>query len=167
MAVSPDRVAVVGAVVVGIALALAGCGLQIPADPGGTLDRVTDGVLRVGVTDNAPWVTNAMDRPDGAAPGGTEPALVVAFADEMRAEIEWRPGSEAVLAEALHRGEIDLMIGGFLADTPWSDRGALTRPYTTTRTDGGEQQHVMLVRMGENRFLMALDAFLHERAGPP
>ena len=149
-----------------LAVALAGCGLQIPADPHGTLDRVTDGMLRVGVTDNDPWVTQAMSRPDGAAPGGIEPALVVEFADGLRAEVEWHPGSEAALVEALHRGELDMVIGGFLADTPWSDRGATTQPYATTRTAEGEQQHVMLVRMGENRFLTALDAFLLERTEP-
>lgn len=38
-------------------MVLTGCGIQVPADPHGTLDRTRDGAMRVGVTDNPPWVT--------------------------------------------------------------------------------------------------------------
>lgn len=145
-----------------LVLLLTGCAIQMPADPHGTLDRVENGVLRVGVTENPPWVEVSDDDALGSAPSGTEPALISEFAEELGSDIEWKFGSEAVLLEALERGELDVVVGGFLEDTPWKDRGAITRPYTETLTRDGAKKHVMIVRMGENRFLMAVETFLEE-----
>lgn len=108
------------------AVLLAGCGL--PRDPEGTLDRVTGGTLRAGVSENVPWV-----RLDGDQPAGVEVALVERFAEQLRADIEWVDGSEAELMEALHLGELDLVVAGLSADTPWQQNGAVTRPYLETR----------------------------------
>lgn len=143
------------------AAAAAGCGVQMPADPHGTLQRVTGGTLRAGATELAPWVeVEADDRPTGV-----EPELITAFAEQLDADVEWTTGSEAHLLEALESGEIDVVVGGFLDDTPWTDRGAVTRPYTEQRTDRGTEKHVMIVRMGENALLTELETFLHEEAG--
>ncbi|WP_092916747.1 transporter substrate-binding domain-containing protein [Agrococcus baldri] len=139
---------------------LSGCA-SVPADPEGTLDRVRDGVLRVGVTEHEPWV----QLQGGEEPTGTEPELIVEFAGQLGAEIAWTTGSEAALMESLERGELDVVLGGFLADTPWSDRGAATRPYAETQSGDETRQHVMLVRMGENGFQLALERFLHEETG--
>jgi polar amino acid transport system substrate-binding protein len=129
----------------------------IPADPDGTLDAVTGGTLRVGVTHNPPWTEAA----DAARPSGTEVALVEEWAADLDADITWTVGSESVLVDALDRGELDLVIGGFRADTPWLDRAALTAPYAESEgADGAIEQHVMLARLGENRFLVALETFL-------
>lgn len=35
--------------------------------------------------------------------------------------------------EALHAFELDVLVGGLTADTPWSDQAAITVPYLTTR----------------------------------
>ena len=151
----------VGAVVVALlAILLAGCGIRIPADPHGTLDRVEGGVLRVGVTDNPPWI----EVRDGAEPVGSEVELITAFAAEHDADIEWTEGSEAELLTALDRGELDVLLGGFIDDTPWIQEGAITRPYTEVEGPDGPERHVMIVRMGENAFLVALETFLTERA---
>ena len=141
-------------------LVLTGCGTQVPADPEGTLDRVEGGVLRVGVTENAPWVE--LDAND--EPSGTEPALITEFAGQLSADVEWTAGSEAVLTEALEAGELDLVLGGFVEDTPWVEFGAATRPYAEATVDGKTEKHVMLTPLGENAFLVTLETFLDEEA---
>lgn len=115
------------------AVLLAGCGL--PRDPEGTLARVQDGTLRAGVTENEPWT-----RIEGDQPTGVEVELVERFAEELRAEVEWVDGSEAELMEALHLGELDVVVAGFSADTPWQQNGAVTRPYLETREVVGVPQ---------------------------
>lgn len=144
------------------AVLLTGCA-TVPADPDGTLERVQGGVLRVGVTENAPWV----ELSDGGDPSGTEPALILEFAERLDAEVEWTPGSEATLAEALEAleaGELDLVIGGFVEDTPWTELAASTRPYVEAGTPEGNDKHVMLAPLGENAFLVTLETFLDEQA---
>lgn len=145
------------AIATAILVALSGCGVTIPSDPHGTLDRVTGGVLRVGVTHNDPWVV--VD--STADPVGDEPALLREFAARLDAQLVWNVDSEGDLVGALERGELDVVIGGFTDRTPWSDRAAMTVPYTqATGDEGRSEKHVMLVRMGENRFLVELESFL-------
>jgi ABC-type amino acid transport substrate-binding protein len=151
-----------GAVLIGaLAVALTGCGLQVPADPHGTLQRVEGATLRADATELAPWVEMDAD----GEPTGREPELVEEFAETLDADVEWVTGSEAHLLTALERGEIDMVVGGFLDDTPWTDRGAVTRPYTERQTKHGAEKHVMIVRMGENALLTELETFLHEEVG--
>lgn len=140
-------------------MALAACA-TIPGDPDGTLERVQGGVLRVGVTEHAPWV----ELQEGAEPMGTEPELVRAFAERIGAEVTWTPGSEAALATALEDGDLDMLIGGILDDTPWVQSGAVTRPYAEVSTADGTEHHVMMTPLGENAFLVELETFLDEEA---
>ncbi|MEJ6490350.1 transporter substrate-binding domain-containing protein [Leucobacter sp. USCH14] len=135
---------------------LTGCSMAIPTDPDGTLDRVTGGTLRVGVSERPPWVETA----EGEEPGGTEPELIREFAESIDAETEWTEGGEERLLKALERGELDVVIGGFTDQTPWVDYGALTVPYAEEEYEGAREKHVMIVRMGENAFLVALERFL-------
>jgi polar amino acid transport system substrate-binding protein len=107
-----------------LALILTACG--IPRDPGGTLDRVSGGTMRVGLTEAPPWVEL------GEAPDGIEVRLVESLAAELGAEIEWVQGSEEELFTALEVHELDLVIGGITATTPWSSVAAPTHPYLTT-----------------------------------
>lgn len=138
---------------------LVGCA-SIPADPDGTLDRARGGTLRVGVTESAPWVVLSED----GEPTGTEPELVRAFAERIDAEVEWTQGSETRLTDALESGELDVVIGGLLDDTPWAQSAAVTRPYAEVSTADGTERHVMLTPMGENALLVALETFLDEEA---
>jgi polar amino acid transport system substrate-binding protein len=117
-------VAVAGVVL--LALAIGGCG--IPRDPEGTLDRVRGGTLRAGITASEPWTTL-----EGGRPGGVEVELVERFAEELGARVEWVDGSEADLIAALEVRELDLVVGGLTADTPWQAKAAITRSYATTR----------------------------------
>lgn len=143
-------------------IVLSGCG--IPADPEGTLDRVTDGTLRVGVSHNPPWTETAAS----GDPAGAEVRLVEQFAESLGADVEWTELSEARLIAALERGELDLVVAGLVEDTPWTDAAAITRPYTEARdAEGRTQRHVMAARMGENAFLVQLERFLAEREVTP
>ena len=140
-------------------LALSGCSATIPTDPSGTLDEVTDGTLLVGVSPNPPWT----DLPGGreADPAGTEVELVEAFARSISAEIVWVPGGEEDLIGRLEHDELDLVIGGLTARSPWSDKAALTYRYTTSTGPRGETElRVMAAPMGENAFLVELERFL-------
>lgn len=83
-----------------------------------------------------------------------------AWAAGLGARVEWRVGGEQPLTSALERGEIDLVIGGITADTPWTSHAAVTRPYATSEGSDGPQEHVMLAPMGENAFLVELERFL-------
>jgi ABC-type amino acid transport/signal transduction systems, periplasmic component/domain len=147
------------AVAVLVLAALAGCGITVPSDPEGTLDRVSGGMLRAGATHHEPWVVTGV-----GDPAGDEPALLEEFAATLDAEVEWTVGNEESLVAALERGDLDVVVGGFTDATPWADRAATTVPYTEAPgPDGSPEKHVMLVRMGENRFLVALEEFLLER----
>ncbi|QGQ19294.1 transporter substrate-binding domain-containing protein [Cellulomonas sp. JZ18] len=137
----------------------AGCGVTVPTDPEGTLERVRGGQLRVGVTVREPWTS----LPDGddAPPEGREVDLVVAFAEHLDAEVEWQVGSEEQLVAALEEGDVEMLVGGLTASSPWSSRVALTRPYVTVPDEhGDEENHVMATRAGENAFLVELERFL-------
>lgn len=142
-------------------LALVGCG-PIPADVDGTTDRISGGVLRVGVTANPPWTELTAD-----APAGSEVDLIEEFAREQGAEIAWTEGAESALADGLHAGTLDIAVGGFTDDTPFADKAAVTDVYTETATaTGGTEKHVMLTRAGENRLLMTLEVFLRAHGEP-
>lgn len=143
-------------------VALVGC-TNFPRDPDDTLERVRGSVLRVGVSPQEPWTR--LPGP-AAEPTGTEPDLVRQFAAELDADIAWTIGGEEELMSELEEGELDLVIGGLTEDTPWTDKAAITQPYTEAPDDTGEmKQHVMATPLGENAFLLALEGFLLERAG--
>jgi ABC-type amino acid transport substrate-binding protein len=157
------RRALAGAV--GACLVLAGCGVQLPTDPDGTLDRVRDGRLVVGVSPEPPWT----DMPDTTSgePFGREPDLLRGFARSLGAEVTWVTGGEQSLVDRLERGSLDVVVGGLTDRSPWSERVALTLPYvSTTGPDGSEEKHVMAAPMGENAFLVALESYLLDQDLP-
>lgn len=144
-------------------LSLCGCGLTIPSDPSGTLDAVRGGVLRAGVSPNAPFVdvTGVDAEPTGTEPTGTEVEAIEAFADHLDADVEWTIGSEEELVRDLEDGELDLVAGGLTDETPWSDKAGVTRSYDdVTDDDGSVLKLVMLAPMGENAFISELETFL-------
>lgn len=118
----------IGAVLAAV-LALAGaCGF--PRDTGSTLADVRDGVLRIGVTENAPWVSV----PDEGPPAGAEVELANRLAARLHARVEWYPGSESELMAALKDRVLDVVIGGLDDAAPWTELAALTRPYVGMRS---------------------------------
>jgi polar amino acid transport system substrate-binding protein len=143
-----------------VAAVLAGCGVTIPTDPEGTLERVTGGTLRVGVSPNPPWT----DVAQGAEPTGTEVGLVKEFAATLQSEVSWTAGGEQTLIKRLEEGDLDLVIGGLTAETPWEEHIAVTKPYAEgTGPDGKRIKLVMAAPPGENAFLLRLEKFLLSR----
>jgi polar amino acid transport system substrate-binding protein len=82
--------------------------------------------------------------------------LVVRLAEQLDAKIEWQEGSESFLLESLERHELDLVIGGLKKSIPWKTV-AFTKPYMVR----GENEHVLAVALGENRWLLELEKFLN------
>ena len=98
--------------------------------------------------------------PDGV-PAGLEIDLVEGFAQTLDADVVWSTGGEEELVDDLERGELDLVVGGFSASSPWTSKAAVTVAYATvTDADGKPEGHVMLTPMGENAFLVELERFL-------
>jgi len=138
---------------------LGGCG-AIPADPDGTLERVTGGVLRVGASPDEGLVTVV-----GEQVAGSEVELVEAFAAHLNADVQWRVGGEEDLVFDLKEGDLDLVVGGITDKTPWVDSAGVSRAYPGIPGSDG-RSIVMLVPLGENRFLGALERFLDAEVGP-
>ena len=91
--------------------------------------------------------------------------FVRGFADEIGADVDWRVGAESELAEWLDGGDIDVVIGGFQANSPWTEEIAFTRPYEEVEADGVTRKMVMGVRRGENRMLVELERYLSRATG--
>lgn len=159
---SPRPLPRLGATLGLTALSLSGCA-TIPADAEGTLDRAQDGTLVVGVSEHEPWTK--VDDETGQVTG-SEADLIMSFADGIDADVDWRPGAESVLAGQMKAGEVDVLIGGLTASSPWSTHMALTRPYTSVESEEGETEDmVMGVRLGENALLVALERHLAQEHG--
>lgn len=78
------------------------------------------------------------------------------------------PATDVRGEEALKQGDLDLVVGGLTASTPWTDKAALTRPYAETTIGWGRtQKHVLAVPLGENAFLVTLEEFLSGRDAAP
>jgi polar amino acid transport system substrate-binding protein len=137
-----------------LALALCACGL--PRDADGTLDRVREHELRVGISEHPPWTVFANE-----SIGGIEPRLVGELASELRTRAVWRRGAESELLEALHKRELDLVVAGLTDDSPWTGTVAFTRPHFTDTV--AQKRHVFAVAPGENAFLVRVERFLQPR----
>ncbi|WP_307858472.1 hypothetical protein [Microbacterium flavescens] len=133
---------------------LTGCGLSIPADPDGTLDRITGGELRVGASPSGDLVV--VDRGEVTGPLAD---LIEGFAREHDATVRWAVDSEEDLVAGLESGKLDLAIGGMTAATPWSDRVSVTRGYPGVPESGGADTAVLLP-LGENGLQAALETYL-------
>ncbi len=158
MRIDISRVTAAAVSLVLLGLFTSGCGLRIPADPGGTLSEVSGGVLRVGVSPE-PGLVTVTDR----GPSGPLVELVEGFAERAQAEIEWSVHSEERLVGMLESDAIDLAIGGFTEHTPWADRAGVSRGYPGIT--GADGPVVVLVQLGENEFLTELETFLDEEVG--
>ena len=124
----------------GSAWGLLGGTTHFPKDPEDTLKRVRqEKTLRVGYTNAAPWVV-----PSGPEPQGIEPELVRAFARQLGARVAWVAGTEQRLYQALEQHELDLLIAGTTAESPWKEQVGLTRPYLETAVYVGSAPGVVV-----------------------
>jgi ABC-type amino acid transport substrate-binding protein len=142
--------------IIPMALFLTAC--DLPRDARGTLRRVSNGQMKVGVVNAPPWV---IDSSDGAH--GTEGDLIRQLAAELNAEIVWVRQPESALMEAAHDGRVDLVIAGLKDDLPWRTEVAFSRPYLTEKIDGRTVRHVVAAPPGENAWLVRIDRVLYAR----
>jgi ABC-type amino acid transport substrate-binding protein len=135
-----------------VLLVVAAC--ELPKDADGALEKIRNGTMRVGIAENPPWVAV-----NGAEVTGVETQLVAELAGQLNSRIKNVHGSETLLLEGLHRRELDIVIGGFTADSPWRHEVALTKPY---HEDRNKRKHVLALPPGENAWLMQVERFLHD-----
>lgn len=145
------------AVATTLALALTGCG--IPADPDGSLDRITGGVLRAGASPSGNLVMV-----DGDEVSGVLPEVIEDFAAARDARVEWTVDSEEDLVDDLASGRLDVAVGGMTAQTPWAEQVSVTRAYPELPGANGADV-VILLPMGENGLQAAIEGFLDEEVG--
>lgn len=139
-----------------IALCASGCGVTVPSDLQGTLERVNGGELRAGASPSGSLVTV-----DGDDVGGSLARLVDDFAESIDAKVTWTIGSEEDLVDELESGELDLAVGGMTDATPWSQRVAVTRAYDTI--PGAHGPVVLFLPMGENAWQAAIEGYLDKQ----
>lgn len=145
-----------------LSVALVACGGHYPADPEGTLNRVSGGVLRVGISHSPPWTDTSSS--GDTDPEGIEAQLIKDYAASINAEIDWHESGEEQLITLLAENELDVVIGGLTSQSPWSSKAGLTTSYAESiGVDGSTAQHVMAVQMGENAFMTSLERFLLEQ----
>ncbi|GAB3604513.1 transporter substrate-binding domain-containing protein [Microbacterium aureliae] len=141
------------------ALVLTGCGLRIPTDPDGTLDRARGDELRVGASP-----ADGLVRIDGAAVTGPLAEVIEEFAASIDARVTWSVGSEEDLVDDLSSARLDLAIGGMTEQTPWATEVSVTRGYPGIPGAKGAPV-VVLLPMGENALQAELESFLDEEYG--
>ncbi|HWV48735.1 MAG TPA: hypothetical protein VN035_04705 [Microbacterium sp.] len=139
-----------------------GCLGTVPVDPDRTLESATGGTLHIGLSAE-PDIAELGAGPDDA-PTGPLIDLAEDYAESIDARISWTPAGEETLVGLLEDGEIDLAIGGFSAETPWSERVGATRGYTDLPGLEGRTV-VWLVPAGENALLSDIELFLDGEAG--
>ena len=101
--------------------------IPFPKDAEKTLHKVSNGTIRVGFTNAAPWVY-----PSATGAQGIEATIVTSFAQALHAKVEWIEGTEEQLYNALKKREIDILIGGITDKTPWKEEVGVTKPYIET-----------------------------------
>ncbi|UOR01783.1 hypothetical protein MUN77_00185 [Leucobacter allii] len=151
----PGRVSALAGVAL-LAAALTGCGLTIPADPGGSLERARGGELHIGIAAEPGMST------DAHPPEGPLPELGSDFAESIDAAPIWEVGGEETLVGMLESGDIDLALGHFTPETPWTERAAVSRPFAGS-AGGADAELVALMPLGENALLSAFEGYIDER----
>ncbi|MGO1537523.1 MAG: transporter substrate-binding domain-containing protein [Yaniella sp.] len=148
-------------VLCGVVLGLVGCGGHYPADPEGTLNRVSGGTIRAGVSHDPPWSDITTGGNTEEDPGGIEVELLENYAASIGAEVEWQAGGEEQLIGLLAEQELDVVVGGLTDQSPWESDAAITTSYAESKgIAGSTDKHVMATQMGENAFMTSLEEFL-------
>ena len=123
-----------------------------PRDPDNTLEKIRNGKLVVGYTENPPWVVKTAGEPTGI-----EAELVKDFARSLHAQVVWQNDSEQDLFEKLEKKKLHLVIGGLTDKNSWKSKISFTKPFLK----GEKHNYVMATLKGENAFVLQLEKFLH------
>ncbi len=119
-------------------LVLTGCA-ELPWDPEGTLDRVEKSkVLRAGVVSSAGGTAQTYDR------------FLELIARETGSETRIARGSAEELLPKIEKGELDIVVGHFAADTPWAKRVTIMPTPRQMGVEDGRPAPAAVIRNGEN-----------------
>lgn len=144
------RAAATALCVLALSLALAGCD-DLPRDPEGTTEQVRDsGRLRAGIIAT------------GNGPEEGEEDLAGRIAAAQGAETEVEVGSAETLLRKLQQGELDVVVGYFGGQSPWSSKVAFTRPKGGAESKSDVAVLRAAVRRGENRWLTQVELTVAE-----
>ena len=135
-------------------LCFAALGCSLPRDADDSLAHIQNGSMRVGVSNNPPWVATS-----GDTIAGYEGVIVGELARQLHSRIETHPGAESVLLEQLHDRKLDVVVGGLTSDSRWKRDVALTKGYHKDREG---KEHVLALPPGENRWLVRVEEYLHD-----
>lgn len=122
-------------------------GGAFPKDPGNTLQRVENGILRVGISNNPPF-TNVSNNNYS----GIEVEIVRMYTNSKNAEIEWKTDSLQDLVTEMKNSNLDIIIAGLDRDSFIRKELAITIPY--------HDKKVIAVQRGENAFITDFEIFL-------
>ena len=125
-----------------------------PKDPDNSLEKIRNGIMVVGYSENPPWVVKT-----GSEPNGIEAGLIKGFARTLGARVKWQNDSEQDLFEKLEKKELHLVIGGLTNKNSWKSKISFTKPYLKL----GKKKYVMAVLKGENAFVLQLEKYLHDQ----
>jgi polar amino acid transport system substrate-binding protein len=145
------RIALVGL----CAAAVVGCG--IPRDIAHTTAEARSrGHVRAGAVAGAATIEIAAD----GRPAGPEVDAIAAFAASLDLEVRWEIAAEHDLMRLLGRRQLDVVVGGVEASSPYARLLGMSAPLAAA-ADG--ELLVAAVPSGENRWLLRLNRFLDER----
>lgn len=117
---------------------------QIPRDPENTTAKVRGSVLQVGVLSDG--------LPD------SDRGVIETLARRLDARPEYHTGSAHRLLEGLKVGELHVLTGSIPGSTPFSRHVGKSNSYgPPIPTAQGAKPRVLLIRRGENQFLMELN----------
>lgn len=108
------------------AMTLVGC--RYPTDAEHSLERIRGGVMKVGLTENPPWVIRNAD-----GPAGVEVEIIGRLAEQLDADVQWYWDNESALLQALKAHQLDLVAGGLTKSSRLSKFAAPTKPYFQSR----------------------------------
>lgn len=120
---------------------------NLPKDPKDSLSKARSHGLRIGVVHHPPYCFM-----NGGKPGGSEVAIINAFAKQNGLKPIYVYGSESSLVKQLEAYKLDVVLGGYEKDTPWKESAGVTTPYNNT--------NCLLVAPGENDLLYLLEGHL-------
>ena len=127
-----------------LALALlCGC-TRFPADTEGTLERVTNGELRVALVhagDGAPELLSFARR----------------LSERTSSHIQLITGSTEPMLMKLEAGELDLVLGQFDRSSPWRQRITFSQPISVNRSKSVGHELKAAIRNGEHAWAMEVD----------
>lgn len=113
---------IVPALLAVVLIATPGC--RYPRDIEHSLEHIQGGIMRVGVSENPPWVIRTAS---GAA--GLEPEMIKALAQRLDADIQWHWGTESELMLALAERQLDIAVGGLIEKSSLSKDATFSQPY--------------------------------------